>query len=128
MAAVPLDPVVVSDVKVKEESLSFTVDRVGIPVLVKVSYFPNWQVRGAARVYRAAPNMMVVIPTEKNVTLSYQPSTLDRSSYALTLFGIVIAVFLFRRRLRYGVGMPPRVGVTRDLNPDDVVPSDSLTD
>jgi hypothetical protein len=108
IATVSLDPVVVSDVKVKEESLSFSVDRVGVPVLVKVSYFPNWQVKGASQVYRAAPNMMVVVPTEKNVTLSYEPSQLDRSSYAVTLFGIFMAVFLFRRRFRYGVAMPAR--------------------
>lgn len=108
IATVSLDPVVVSDVKVKEESLSFSVDRVGVPVLVKVSYFPNWQVKGASQVHRAAPNMMVVVPTEKNVTLSYEPSQLDRSSYAVTLFGIFMAVFLFRRRFRYGVAMPAR--------------------
>jgi uncharacterized membrane protein len=128
ISAVSIEPVVVSDVKIKQESLSFTVDRIGAPVLVKVSYFPNWQVRGASRVYRAAPNMMVVVPTEKNVTLSYEPSQLDRSSYAITLFGIVMAVFLFRRRFRYGVAMPAR-------NDSEIVPesneelsADSLTD
>ena len=26
---------------------SFDVDQIGVPVLVKVSYFPNWQVDGA---------------------------------------------------------------------------------
>ena len=126
--AVSLNPVVVSDVEIKEESVSFTVDRVGVPVLVKVSYFPNWQVKGASSVYRAAPNMMVVVPTEKNVTLSYEPSRLDRSSYAITLFGIVMAVFLFRRRFRYGVAMPARndSGIEPDSN--DEPSADSLTD
>jgi uncharacterized membrane protein len=128
IAAVSLDPVVVSDVKVEQESVSFTVDRVGVPVLVKVSYFPNWQVKGASSVYRAAPNMMVVVPTEKNVTLSYEPSGLDRSSYAVTLFGIVMAVFLFRRRFRYGVAMPARndSGLEPDSNGEPS--ADSLTD
>jgi len=125
---VSLDPVVVSDVKVEQESVSFTVDRVGVPVLVKVSYFPNWQVKGAASVYRAAPNMMVVVPTEKNVTLSYEPSQLDRSSYAVTLFGIVMAVVLFRRRFRSGVAMPARKDseIEPESNADPT--ADSLTD
>jgi hypothetical protein len=123
-----LDPVVVSDVRVEQESVSFAVDRVGVPVLVKVSYFPNWQVKGASRVYRAAPNMMVVVPTEKNVTLSYEPSQLDRSSYAVTLFGIVLTVFLFRRRFRYGVAMPARTdnGIEPESNQEPS--ADSLTD
>ncbi|MDP4929307.1 MAG: 6-pyruvoyl-tetrahydropterin synthase-related protein [Ilumatobacteraceae bacterium] len=125
---VSIDPVVVSDVKVEQESVSFSVDRVGVPVLVKVSYFPNWQVKGASRLYRAAPNMMVVVPTEKNVTLSYEPSGLDRSSYAVTLFGIVMAVFLFRRRFRYGVAMPARndSGIEPDSNGE--LTTDSLRD
>jgi hypothetical protein len=128
IAAVSLDPVVVSDVKISEESVSFTVDRVGVPVLVKVSYFPNWQVKGASRVYRAAPNLMVVVPTEKNVTLSYEPSQLDRSSYAVTLFGIVMAVFLFRRRFRYGVAMPARKDSEIEPESNEELSADSLTD
>ena len=126
--SVSLDPVVVSDIKVEQESVSFTVDRVGVPVLVKVSYFPNWQVKGATHVYRAAPNMMVVVPTEKNVTLSYEPSQLDRSSYAVTLFGIVLAVFLFRRRFRYGVAMPARKDSGIEPESNEELSADSLTD
>ena len=102
----PIAPTKVSNIKIGTESVSFSVDKVGTPVLIKVSYFPNWQVSGAKGVYRAAPNMMVVIPTEKNVRLSYEPSTLDRSAYLLTFAGIVFVVFLFRRRLRYGTSMP----------------------
>jgi hypothetical protein len=125
---VSLDPVVVSDVKVEQESVSFSVDRLGVPVLVKVSYFPNWQVTGATNVYRAAPNMMVVVPTEKNVTLSYEPSRLDRSSYAVTLFGIIMAVFLFRRRFRYGVAMPARKDAEIEPESNEELSADSLTD
>jgi hypothetical protein len=106
---VALPSVKVSGVKVKEESVSFTVDRIGVPVLVKVSYFPNWTVHGASGVHRAAPNLMVVVPTEKNVTLSYEPSGLDKTSYLLTLCGVVMLVVMSRRRHRYGTAMPPRV-------------------
>lgn len=101
-----LEPTKVSNIKLGTESVSFSVDKVGTPVLIKVSYFPNWKVSGAKGVYRAAPNMMVVVPTEKNVRLSYEPSQLDRSAYLLTLIGIVFVVLMFRRRLRYGTSMP----------------------
>jgi hypothetical protein len=104
-----VEPTKVSNIKIGTESVSFSVDKVGTPVLIKVSYFPNWQVTGAKAVYRAAPNMMVVVPTEKNVRLSYEPSKLDRSAYLLTFLGIGLVVLMFRRRLRYGTAMPASI-------------------
>ena len=46
-----------------DDRVSFTVDKIGVPVLVKVSYFPNWEASGARGPWRVAPNLMVVIPT-----------------------------------------------------------------
>ena len=40
-------------------------------MLVKMSYFPNWQVAGADGPYRVAPNFMVVVPTDTHVELTY---------------------------------------------------------
>lgn len=110
----------------KDESVSFTVDRIGVPVLVKVSYFPNWTVSGASDVYRAAPNMMVVVPTSKNVTLSYEPSGLDNSAYLLTLIGMVMVYFMFRRRFHYGSSMPERSGPEEENTPLAQDASDSV--
>lgn len=92
-----LPPVVVSDVVLGDQDVSFTVDRVGVPVLVRVSYFPNWQVEGADGPYRVAPNLMVVVPTSNEVRLGFERSGLDLSAYLLTLFGIVLLV-VWRRR------------------------------
>jgi len=64
-------PVAVSDVVLDERSIAFSVDKVGTPVLVKVSHSRHWRVEGAAGPYRAAPNLMVVIPTEQRVVLKY---------------------------------------------------------
>ena len=52
---VALPAVEVSDVEMGQQELSFRVDQVGVPVLVKVSYFPNWAVDGAEGPYRVAP-------------------------------------------------------------------------
>ena len=104
-----LDVASVSNIDVGDETVSFSVDKVGIPVLIKVSYFPNWKVSGAKEIYRAAPNMMVVVPTEKNVRLSYEPSGLDQFAYVLTFAGIVLVGFMFKRRLRYGSALPERI-------------------
>ena len=61
----------VSDVRQTDGSISFHVDRVGTPVEVRVSYFPNWQASGADGPWRVAPNLMVVVPTSHDVTLTY---------------------------------------------------------
>ncbi|MFZ9765372.1 MAG: hypothetical protein ACO3D1_01845 [Ilumatobacteraceae bacterium] len=93
-----LAPVVVSDVVQGRSSVSFSVDTVGVPVLVRTSYFPNWNVSGATGPYRVAPNMMVVVPTSNDVRLSFGWSFLDIFAYVLTIAGIVVLVRWRRRR------------------------------
>jgi hypothetical protein len=100
--ATPIDPVAletatVSDVEIGQQSVSFKVDQIGVPVLVRVSYFPNWEVSGAEGPYRVAPNMMVVVPTSTDVKLTYGRSLTDYGAYLLTFFGIIAAFFLWRR-------------------------------
>ena len=92
----PLDPVEVSNPVIDDESISFDVDRVGEPVLVKMSYFPNWKASGAEGPYRVAPNFMVVIPTDTHVELSYGRTSVEWLSYALTILGVVGLVLLVR--------------------------------
>lgn len=94
---VALPRITVSDVEINEQDVSFSVDEVGVPVLVKVSYFPNWQVEGAEGPFRIAPNLMVVVPTEHDVTLRFGRSSSDLFFYGLTIVGIALLVF-FRFR------------------------------
>ena len=94
---IPLDSVNITNVDIGTSDVRFSVDQVGIPVLVRVSYFPNWNASGAKGPYRVAPNMMVVIPTSTNVHLSYDRSLLDVFAYLLTFVGIGLAV-KYRRR------------------------------
>ena len=97
LAPVPLDPVVVSNVKIGEESVKFTVDKIGVPVLVRVSYFPTWKVDGAKGPYRVAPNMMVVIPTSTNVSMHFGWNIRDYVAYLLSFAGIAWIVVIRRR-------------------------------
>jgi hypothetical protein len=95
----------VSAVRQTDSSISFHVSRVGTPVLVKVSYFPNWHASGAAGPWRVTPNLMVVVPTSHDVTLNYGSSTAGQLGFALTVAGVValgvlVAVELGRRRSR----------------------------
>ena len=56
------------------DQISFHVDKTGVPVLVKISYFPDWHATGAEGPWRAEPNLMVVVPTSHNVVLYYGSS------------------------------------------------------
>ncbi len=98
ITVVPLEHVTITNVQIGQSDVRFSVDKVGVPVLVRVSYFPNWDASGAKGPYRVAPNMMVVIPTSNDVHLSYGRSSLDLFAYALTLVGLVVA-FKIRRRV-----------------------------
>ena len=97
LTPVPLEPVVVSNVNIGQERVRFSVDKVGVPVLVRVSYFPNWKVDGAKGPYRVAPNMMVVIPTSTNVNMHYGWTMLDYVAYLLSFAGIAWIVVTRRR-------------------------------
>jgi hypothetical protein len=94
---VDLEPVSVSQVEIDQQSLSFEVDRVGVPVLVRVSYFPNWRVRGADGPYRIAPNMMVVVPTDERVEMDFARAPLDVVFSAMTLAGFGLCWYWRRR-------------------------------
>jgi hypothetical protein len=94
IVAKPLPAVTVSNVQLGDQDLRFTVDKVGVPVLVKISYFPNWHVSGAKGPYRIAPNLMVVVPTSTDVHLTYERSDLDYLAYLLTFIGIGLLIFM----------------------------------
>ena len=95
-----LVPATVSGIEVDNDRIAFTVDQVGSPVLVKASYFPNWRVDGAEGPWRAGPNLMVVVPTEESVTLSYGRTLVDFGGMALALVGVlaVLGLALLDRR------------------------------
>jgi hypothetical protein len=100
----PVAPTTVSHIKMGNQSLSFHVSRTGTPVLVKVSYFPNWTASGADGPWRATPNLMVVVPTSHDVTLTYRADAANKLGIACTLAGVLLlavpAVWRLARRSR----------------------------
>ncbi|MET0728562.1 MAG: 6-pyruvoyl-tetrahydropterin synthase-related protein, partial [Acidimicrobiales bacterium] len=94
----PVEPVELSGIEADDERISFDVDQPGTPILVKASYFPSWRVRGAEGPYRVAPNLMVVVPTEEHVELTYGREPIEWLAYALTALGLGLALLLAVRR------------------------------
>jgi hypothetical protein len=84
-----LPAVSISHIKTTNESITFHVSRTGVPVLVKIPYFPNWQATGAIGPYEVTPNLMVVIPSSKSVALHYGTTGVDWVGRAGSLVGVV---------------------------------------
>ncbi len=101
-AAVAEPKATVTRVVQTTDSVGFHVDRTGVPVEVKVSYFPNWHVTGAEGPWRVAPNLMVVVPTGHDVSLTYGSTPSDTAGKALSLMAVAgaIVVAVVERRSR----------------------------
>ncbi len=90
LAESPLDrpPAAVSDIVIEPHRISFRTTAVGVPHLVKVSYFPNWTAVGADGPWLATPSLMVVVPTQEEVVLEFRRGWPERLGWLLTLAGI----------------------------------------
>ena len=59
-------------VVLEDHRIAFNTSAVGVPHMIKVSYFPNWRASGAEGPWRAAPSFMVVVPTQERVELRFE--------------------------------------------------------
>jgi hypothetical protein len=117
----------VSHLRTKDDRISFDVTRVGVPVVVKASYFPNWQAQGATGPFRVTPNEMVVIPTSKHVTIHYGNTPVDTVANVGSLLGVLGLGLLwwFGRRpapdedTSGDAAPPPPAAVRKDEEPDN---------
>ncbi len=96
---------VVTNVVLEDHRIAFDTTALGVPHLVKVSYFPNWQAEGAAGPFRAAPSLMMVVPTEGHVEIVFANTRAELVGNTLTLAslaGLVAWTVIRRRRDRPG--------------------------
>lgn len=104
----PLDTAnaAVSDISIEDHRVSFSTTAVGVPHLVKTSYFPNWKATGAEGPYRAAPSLMIVVPTQEDVSLEFRRTWTENVGTVLTVLAIAFVWWWFsqRRRQRSGAG------------------------
>ena len=90
----------VSNVVVDDHRISFNTEAIGLPHLVKISYFPNWRATGAKGPYLVAPSLMLVVPTDSEVVIEFSNTWAEWLGWALTLVGIVaIALPGWRRKV-----------------------------
>ena len=56
---------------IKNEEIRFETDCIGKPHIIKISYFPNWKVEGAEKIYLVSPDFMLVYPEQREVRIYY---------------------------------------------------------
>lgn len=58
-------------IRFDDNRIEFDTDSIGVPHLVKVTYFPKWKVRGAKGPFLVSPAFMVVIPDSRHVVMTF---------------------------------------------------------
>lgn len=80
--------------------IRFRTTAVGRPHLIKVSFFPNWKVSGAAEIHMVSPAFMLVIPNRPEVELLYGHTVPDRIGQAATILGLLALAACAWRQLK----------------------------
>jgi hypothetical protein len=82
----------VSDIVIEDHRISFSTKAIGIPHVVKVSYFPNWTAQGADGPWRATPSLMVVVPTSSEVVIEFEDTWAEVGGKILSLGGVAVLI------------------------------------
>lgn len=90
------------DISIGARQVSFSVDRVGVPVLVRVTWHPRWKTDDASGPWLVSPGWMAVIPNEQHVTLRYTDDWISHVPYVslglLAAAGAAHGAVCIRRR------------------------------
>ena len=81
---------------VKEDEILIEDASPGKPLLIKISYHPNWKVEGADEIYLASPAFMLIYPQKSTVRLYYGSSWPDYVGVLLSVMAILFLVFYSR--------------------------------
>jgi hypothetical protein len=90
------------DERVDHLAIEFTTTCPGLPHLVAVSYYPNWRVEGASRVFLASPAFMLIFPDGPHVRLTFRRIAVDWLGIALSLVGVGLCLVPARWALAVG--------------------------
>jgi len=85
--------------EVRDDEVLINTTCIGKPLLVKISYFPNWKVEGAEKIYLASPAFMLIYPTAEHVRLYYGQTTSNLIGWILTATAAAIIAYALSARL-----------------------------
>ena len=91
----------ISDLNIQNELITFTTNKPNQLHLIKVSYFPNWKIKNGYGPYRISPSFMAVIPKDEFVEIKFESSNVEKAlnlSSILTLFGALLITYKYKKR------------------------------
>jgi hypothetical protein len=87
----PLDmPPCTTSENIHPQGIDITTTCIDHPVLIKVSYHPNWQVQGADSIYQVSPAFMLIYPRMGHISMKYKNGKFDYWGEILSGLGILI--------------------------------------
>ncbi|MEM7827006.1 MAG: 6-pyruvoyl-tetrahydropterin synthase-related protein [Candidatus Aenigmatarchaeota archaeon] len=81
------------------EEIRIKTNCIGKPHLIKVSYYPNWAVEGADKIYLVSPSFMLIFPNQENVRIYYKAVWYDTLGNILSIIGFLILFYFCFRSL-----------------------------
>ncbi len=90
----------ISDINISNEKITFYTNHPGYLHIIRVSYFPNWEIANGSGPYRISPSFMAVIPNTNNVEITFETTILEKGMTGISLFSLFAAMYLFYFRIR----------------------------
>jgi len=91
----------ISDLNIQNELITFKTNKPNQLHLIKVSYFPNWKIKNGYGPFRISPSFMAVIPKDEFVEIKFESSKTEKALNLLsilTLFGALLIIYKYKKR------------------------------
>tara|TARA_A100001015_G_scaffold305750_1_gene398935 strand:- start:1169 stop:3343 length:2175 start_codon:yes stop_codon:yes gene_type:complete len=91
----------ISDLNIQNELITFKTNKPNQLHLIKVSYFPNWKIKNGYGPFRISPSFMAVIPKDEFVEINFESSNAEKALNLLsilTLFGALLITYKYKKR------------------------------
>ena len=91
----------ISDLNIQNELITFKTNKQNQLHLIKVSYFPNWKIKNGYGPFRISPSFMAVVPKDELVEIRFESSNVEKALNLLsilTLFGALLITYKYKKR------------------------------
>ncbi len=87
----------ISDLIISNDEIKFTTNKPNEIHIIKVSYFPNWEIANGLGPYRISPSFMAIVPFDNKIEISFERTNIETYSFYFGLFSLLLSVILFWR-------------------------------